>query len=597
MGRAYYSGSISSFLMAEEDHILGQLMIEDSFRTEDIQKNAWRAEIQVLKEQLASFPDGEIAFEFTIPRMGHRVDAVLIIQGIIFLLEFKVGDDTYAKSTKDQVMDYALDLKYFHAAPLPMDAWLDARYAPTPTIIEAAQALYRAHSVRDISRSDAGAENLTVTTAAINQIIDECKARHKKAICFITGVPGAGKTLAGLNIANARHQFNEDEHAVFLSGNGPLVAVLQEALARDRAATHNVTKEQARRETKSFIQVIHKFRDEALSSSQPPVEKVAIFDEAQRAWDADALMKFMKRKKGVADFQQSEPEFLISVMDRHADWAVIVCLIGGGQEINTGEAGIAEWLHALREQYPDWEIHLSDRMTDSEYVGSSDIQRLLGDRAYRVVSSLHLGVSLRSFRSERLADFVKALLDEDAAAARELYAALYLNYPIVLTRDLARAKAWVRNKVRGTERPGMLASSKAKRLRSVGIWVNVQRNPVAWFLNDPANADASCFLEVPATEFEVQGLEIDYGLLAWDADLRYCDGGFDYFDCRGARWMHVNKEQGQRYLKNAYRVLLTRARQGLVIFVPEGDPDDETRRPEYYDGTYEYLKSLGLQEI
>ena len=651
MGRAYDSGSISSFLMAEEDHILGRLMIEDSFRTEDIQKNAWRAEIQILKEQLASFSNGEIAFEFTIPRMGHRVDVVLIIQGIIFLLEFKVGDDTYAKSTKDQVMDYALDLKYFHeasrdrtivpiivpteavdqvntlslmedgiaqvlccnrhniggelqrvlsqmhAAPLSMGAWLDARYAPTPTIIEAAQALYRAHSVCDISRNDAGAENLTVTTAAINQIIDECKALHKKSICFITGVPGAGKTLAGLNIANARHQFNEDEHAVFLSGNGPLVAVLQEALARDRAATHNVTKEQARRETKSFIQVIHKFRDEALSSSQPPVEKVAIFDEAQRAWDADALMKFMKRKKGVADFQQSEPEFLISVMDRHADWAVIVCLIGGGQEINTGEAGIAEWLHALREQYPDWEIHLSDRMTDSEYVGSSDIQRLLGDRAYRVVSSLHLGVSLRSFRSERLADFVKALLDEDAAAARELYAALHLNYPIVLTRDLARAKAWVRSKVRGTERLGMLASSKAKRLRSVGIWVNVQRDPVAWFLNDPANADASCFLEVPATEFEVQGLEIDYGLLAWDADLRYCDGGFDYFDCRGARWMHVNKEQGQRYLKNAYRVLLTRARQGLVIFVPEGDLDDETRRPEYYDGTYEYLKSLGLQEI
>ena len=343
--------------------------------------------------------------------------------------------------------------------------------------------------------------------------------------------------------------------------------------------------------------MIHKFRDEALSSLRPPIEKVAIFDEAQRAWDADALMKFMKRKKGVPDFHQSEPEFLISIMDRHADWAVIVCLIGGGQEINTGEAGIEEWLHALRERYPDWEIHLSDRITDSEYVGSSNIQRLLGDRAYRVISSLHLGVSLRSFRSERLADFVKALLDEDTAVARELYAALHLNYPIILTRDLARAKAWIRSKVRGTERAGVLASSKAKRLRSVGIWVNVQRDPVAWFLNDPANADASCFLEVPATEFEVQGLEIDYGLLSWDADLRYCHGGFDYFDCRGARWMHVNKEQGQRYLKNAYRVLLTRARQGLVIFVPEGDLDDETRRPEYYDGTYEYLKSLGLREI
>ena len=651
MGRAYYSGSVSSFLTEEEDHILGRLMIEDPFRTEDIQKNAWRAEIQILKEQLASFSNGEIAFEFTIPRMGHRVDVVLIIQGIIFLLEFKVGDDTYAKSTKDQVMDYALDLKYFHeasrdrtivpiivpteavdqvntlslmedgiaqvlccnrhniggelqrvlsqmhAAPLSMDAWLDARYAPTPTIIEAAQALYRAHSVRDISRNDAGAENLTVTTAAINQIIDECKVRHKKAICFITGVPGAGKTLAGLNIANARHQFNEDEHAVFLSGNGPLVAVLQEALARDRVATHNVTKEQARRETKSFIQVIHKFRDEALSSSQPPVEKVAIFDEAQRAWDADALMKFMKRKKGVPDFHQSEPEFLISIMDRHADWAVIVCLIGGGQEINTGEAGIEEWLHALREQYPDWEIHLSDRMTDSEYVGSSDIQWLLGDRAYRIVSSLHLGVSLRSFRSERLADFVKALLDEDAAAARELYAALYLNYPIVLTRDLARAKAWVRSKVRGTERCGLLASSEGKRIRALGIWVPPEIDHVGWFLNRKEHVNSSCCLEIPASEFKVQGLEIDYALLAWDADFRYVEGAFDCYRFRGSCWSRVHQEQRQKYLKNAYRVLLTRARQGLVIFVPEGDPDDETRRPEYYDGTYEYLKSLGLQEI
>ena len=436
-----------------------------------------------------------------------------------------------------------------------------------------------------------------MTTAAINQIIDECKARRKKAICFITGVPGAGKTLAGLNIANERHQFNEDEHAVFLSGNGPLVAVLQEALARDRAAMHNVTKEQARRETKSFIQVIHTFRDEALSSLRPPIEKVAIFDEAQRAWDADALMKFMKRKKGVTDFHQSEPEFLISVMDRHADWAVIVCLIGGGQEINTGEAGIAEWLHALREQYPDWEIHLSDRMTDSEYVGSSDIQRMLGDRAYQVVSSLHLGVSLRSFRSERLADFVKALLDEDAAAARELYGALCLNYPIVLTRDLARAKEWVRSKVRGTERCGLLASSESKRIRALGIWVPSEIDHVGWFLNRKEHVNSSCFLEVPASEFKVQGLEVDYALLAWDGDFRYVKGKFAYYRFRGSCWSRVHQEHRKKYLKNAYRVLLTRARQGLVIFVPEGDMDDETRRPEYYDGTYEYLKSLGVREI
>lgn len=651
MRRAYYSNLISFFRAAEEDYILGQLMIEDSFQTEDLQKNVWRAEIQILKEQLASFLEGEIAFEFTIPRMGRRIDVVLIIGGIIFLLEFKVGDRAYQKSTKDQVMDYALDLKYFHEAsrnrtivpiivpteageqentfslmedriaqvlccnrqnigamvqevlshihdaPLRLEEWMNARYAPTPTIIEAAQALYRSHSVQEIARSDAGAENLTATTAAINQIIDDCKARHRKAICFVTGMPGAGKTLAGLNIANERHQFNKDEHAVFLSGNGPLVAVLQEALVRDHVKSTGVTKKQARRETEAFIQVIHRFRDEALSTARPPVEKVAIFDEAQRAWNASALMKFMQQKKGVPKFHQSEPEFLISIMDRHTDWAVIVCLVGGGQEINTGEAGIVEWLHALCDQYPDWGIYLSERMTDVEYVGNDGIQAMLGAREYHAVSSLHLGVSLRSFRSEKLAGFVKALLDVDVAVARALYAELHKTYPIVLTRDLARAKAWVRSKVRGTERAGILASSKAKRLRSIGIWVNAERDPVAWFLNDPASPDTSSFLEVPATEFEVQGLEIDYALLAWDADLRYSGVEFDYFNCRGARWQHINQEQGQKYLKNAYRVLLTRARQGLVIFVPEGALDDVTRPPEYYDRTYQYLSSLGIQTI
>lgn len=651
MGRAYYYCSIPSFLAETVDHILGQLMIADEHQTEDQQKNAWRAEIQILKDQLTPFTGGEIAFEFNIPRMGHRVDVVLIICGVVFLLEFKVGDNEYRKSTIAQVMDYALDLKYFHEASrsrtiipmivpteaeercahlsimddgiaqvlhcnratitktiqqalaqmtdtaLSMNAWMYARYAPTPTIIEAAQALYRNHTVYDISRNDAGASNLTNTTEAIGQVIDSCKARRRKAICFVTGVPGAGKTLAGLNIANARHQFSAEEHAVFLSGNGPLVAVLQEALARDRVRAQGGTKAQALRETKAFIQAIHRFRDEALSTDRAPIEKVAIFDEAQRAWNAHALTKFMSQKKGVPNFHQSEPEFLISIMNRHEDWAVIVCLVGGGQEINTGEAGISEWFHALHDQYPGWEIYLSDQMTDTEYVGTAGLDPLLHGCHYHITPALHLGVSLRSFRSEKLAGFVKALLDENTYVGRALYKELQLSYPIVLTRDLAQAKAWVRKKIRGTERAGLLASSEGKRLRSVGIWVDVQNKPVSWFLNDRENADSSCFLEVPATEFEVQGLEVDYGLLAWDADLRYGNDGFDHFSCRGARWMHINQADGQRYLKNAYRVLLTRARQGLVIFVPEGDPTDATRQPEYYDGTYAYLRSLGLREI
>ena len=264
--------------------------------------------------------------------------------------------------------------------------------------------------MKEISRNDAGAENLEKTNAAINYVIEDCKTNPKKAICFITGVPGAGKTLADLNIANTRHQFEENDHAVFLSGNGPLVQVLQEALARDDAKRNSISKNKAKTKTKAFIQIVHRFRDAAISSNDPPLEKVAIFDEAQCAWDMEQLTKFMAQKKGVPDFNKSEPESLIEFMNRHEDWATIVCLVGGGQEINTGEGGIVDWFDALRNHFPDWEIYLSDKMTDSEYVGESSIDALLG-RSYHIIPELHLSISMRSFRSEKQSAFVKALLD------------------------------------------------------------------------------------------------------------------------------------------------------------------------------------------
>ena len=475
--------------------------------------------------------------------------------------------------------------------------WIDSRYAPTPTIIEAAQSLYRNHGVDDISRNDAGAKNLTITTKAISNIIEDCKKNNRKAICFVTGVPGAGKTLAGLNIANERHHFDEDEHAVFLSGNGPLVDVLQNALAIDRAKREKITKSNALRETKAFIQIIHKFRDEALTTSYAPVEKVVIFDEAQRAWNKESLTDFMKRKKGILELNQSEPEFLISIMDRHEDWAVIICLVGGGQEIYNGEAGIQDWFSTLSEKYLDWEIYLSDKITDSEYVGNSDVSTMLHNREYHCISDLHLGVSLRSFRSEKLALFVKCLLDEEIELARETYEELKKLYPVLITRKFDVAKNWVKKKARGTERYGLLASSEGKRLRAEGIWVPSEINHVGWFLNEKDNVDSSYYLEVAASEFKVQGLEIDYAVLAWDADLRYTSNGFDYFKFRGTKWNHVNQEQRQHYLKNAYRVLMTRARQGLIIYIPEGDEEDSSRLTEYYEGTYQYLKHVGIKEI
>ena len=653
MQRAYYSARIREFLDEKPETLLGKLMVSDEFSTTDLQKNAWRKEIDILQDQLRSVENGDIAFEYTIPRMGHRIDVVCIIRGLIFLLEFKVGDSEYRKSTADQVMDYALDLKYFHELSadryiipisIPTEApsvcnevsfmedkisnvlkctkdnigltigsvlssvqdqdlsiadWINSRYAPTPTIIEAAQAMYRNHSVKDISRNDAGAHNLTATTETINQIIDDCKRNHKKAICFVTGVPGAGKTLAGLNIANERHNFDADEHAVFLSGNGPLVDILQAALAKDRSSRAGITIAEAKKETKAFIQIIHRFRDEALTTNNPPAEKVAIFDEAQRAWNEESLTDFMKRKKGVDAFNQSEPEFLIRIMDRHQDWAVIVCLVGGGQEIYNGEAGIIDWFRALQNKFRNWHIYLSDKMTDSEYVGNSSIEELLTGCSYSLRPALHLGVSLRSFRSEKLAEFVKLLLDNEPSAAAAVYSELSIHYPIILTRDLDKAKEWIRKKARGTERYGLLASSEGKRLRGIGIWVPSVINHVGWFLNEKDNVDSSYFLEVAASEFKVQGLEIDYSILAWDADLRRSGKGFDYFKFRGTRWNHVNNMQQQKYLKNAYRVLMTRARQGMIIFVPSGtDPeDDPTRDSAFYDDIYKYLRSCGIKEL
>ena len=653
MQRAYYSARIREFVVEKPETLLGKLMVSDEFSTTDLQKNAWRKEIDILQDQLRSVENGDIAFEYTIPRMGHRIDVVCIIHGLIFLLEFKVGDSEYRKSTADQVMDYALDLKYFHELSadryiipisIPTEApsvcnevsfmedkisnvlkctkdnigltissvlssiqdqdlsiadWINSRYAPTPTIIEAAQAMYRNHSVKDISRNDAGAHNLTATTETINQIIDDCKRNHKKAICFVTGVPGAGKTLAGLNIANERHNFDADEHAVFLSGNGPLVDILQAALAKDRSSRAGITIAEAKKETKAFIQIIHRFRDEALTTNNPPAEKVAIFDEAQRAWNEESLTDFMKRKKGVDAFNQSEPEFLIRIMDRHQDWAVIVCLVGGGQEIYNGEAGIIDWFRALQNKFRNWHIYLSDKMTDSEYVGNSSIEELLTGCSYSLRPALHLGVSLRSFRSEKLAEFVKLLLDNEPSAAAAVYSELSIHYPIILTRDLDKAKEWIRKKARGTERYGLLASSEGKRLRGIGIWVPSVINHVGWFLNEKDNVDSSYFFEVAASEFKVQGLEIDYSILAWDADLRRSGEGFDYFKFRGTRWNHVNNMQQQKYLKNAYRVLMTRARQGMIIFVPSGtDPeDDPTRDSAFYDDIYKYLRSCGIKEL
>jgi len=487
--------------------------------------------------------------------------------------------------------------------PINCDEWESGGYKPTPTIIEATLALYNGHSVKDISRSDSSAVNLSHTSSSVAEIIKKSKSCSEKSIIFVTGVPGAGKTLVGLDVATTHINPDDELYSVFLSGNGPLVKILQEALARDKvtrksALGDKVRKGDALSEVKAFIQNVHHFRDEGLVDSiNPPIEHVALFDEAQRAWSKYQTSKFMREKKNQPDFNQSEPEFLISCMDRHVDWATVVCLVGGGQEINTGEAGIGEWFEAIEQSFPHWKIYLSDRMTDSEYGAGEIVTKAKKNPMVKFLPQLHLQTSMRSFRSEKVSLFVKQLLDFDIDEARDNLLEIQENYPIVLTRDLVEAKNWVREQARGSERYGMVVSSQAERLRPYAIDVRVKANPVHWFLNGKEDVRSSYYLEDVATEFDIQGLELDWVCMAWDADFRYADKRWDHWSFRGSKWQRIKKHERQIYQKNAYRVLLTRARQGMVLFVPEGDDEDHTRPNEYYDATYNYLRNLGISEL
>jgi hypothetical protein len=655
MTRSYYSKTITDFLQDDETRILGQLSLQHNHSLEDLQKNAWIKQIKILKDTLSNFETGQIYFEFSIPRMGKRVDNIIIINDLIFVLEFKVGDKEYQKHCIEQVVDYCLDLQNFHEGshhekliPIlistkadatenifafadnlfkPLKAnqenlnkiistsllqsngrkinvidWENSIYKPTPTIIEAAQALYKGHNVKEISRHDAGAINLSKTTDCINKIIESAKQDNKKSICFLTGVPGAGKTLAGLNIANERMKADEDEHAVFLSGNGPLVDVLREALTRDEVATSKengkpLTKKVAAIKANAFIQNIHHFRDDNLISNKAPVEKVVVFDEAQRAWAKEQVSSFMKRKKGIEDFDMSEPEFLISVMDRHEDWCTIICLIGGGQEINTGEAGVSEWLSSLKNNYSHWDIHYSNLIsTDNNYLSDIELRNWIQSVATEK-HELHLSVSVRSFRSEKISELMHEILEANHERANALVKEVENDFPIFITRDLATAKKWLRIRAKGSERIGIVASSGGRRLRPIGIDVKNEISAPNWFLNNSEDIRSSYFLEEIATEFDIQGLEIDWVCLAWDINY-YIEN--EKWNCQyfsGTKWQNIHNINDKTYLQNAYRVLLTRARQGLIIYIPEGDDLDHTRPKDLYDRTFNYFRSCGIQTI
>ena len=658
--RWLYGERFDDFVSQSATEILGELTQRAGGDLDLTQNNAWQEQITILKA--LRLPDSErssakIYFEYTIPRLGRRADVILIVAHVLFVLEFKAGESQFHVSALDQAWDYALDLKNFHDAShgiciapvlvatkaksqsielqrtlhdddlirpiranaedlqnviamtldflkaprIDISSWESGRYLPTPTIIEAARALYAGHSVESISRSDAGAQNLATTSKAIDRIIEGARTSGKKAICFVTGVPGAGKTLVGLDVANRHLDKDSATYSVFLSGNGPLVAVLREALARDtvtRAAVQGITvrKGEARQKVATFIQNVHHFRDDCLADEGAPPEHVVLFDEAQRAWTLEQTTNFMARKKNRPGFGQSEPEFLISCVDRHQDWAVVVCLVGGGQEINTGEAGISEWLDAVLKRFAGWEVHLSPSLNESEYRSADSLKKVLALPTTQRNHDLHLATSMRSFRAESLSKFVREALDIEEAAAKRTLAEVIARYPIKITRDLHIAKQWLRDQARGSERYGIVVSSQAQRLKPHAIDVRVKTDPVKWFLDGKDDTRSSYYLEDVATEFQVQGLELDWACVVWDGDLRFNELGWSHHEFKGSRWNRINKLERQIYLKNAYRVLLTRARQGMILVVPEGSDTDPTRAANFYDPTYSYFKSLGLSE-
>ena len=709
MSRCLYNSSFRTFLNSDDNSIFGLLCERYHGEALTTTREAWKSEIAIMKDVLHNFADkqGQIIFEYDIPRLGKRIDVVLLLEGIVFCLEFKVGETRILEADVDQVLDYALDLKNFHKfsedriiAPIliatnhrnsstdiqmsvyddrvvnplmtgksgistlinemlkrfpnetPVNPdWIISPYAPTPTIIEAAKSLYENHTVEDITRHEADKVSTDRTIAYILDVIKKSKDSQEKSICFVTGVPGAGKTLVGLDVAvkqtyQGQDEPIEEEQAVYLSGNGPLVAVLTEALAQDnyKKCRDNGEKKKitdSRREVSKSIQIIHRYRDNMLAKIKNPVENgileidpakavkmaksgfgevehVAIFDEAQRSWTHKRLVDYLKRggtygnKLKVPNFPLSEAAFLIWSLDQIEDWATIVCLVGGGQEINTGEAGISEWIKALNEQFPHWNVYISPKLTDAEYA-EGRVNELLKDNSNVTYSEdLHLSVSLRSYRAEKLSAFVHALLSFDENAAT-LYDEVKDKYPIVLTRDMAKARKWLHSKVRGTERTGILVTKESARFKPLAVHVlpSGDENAVHWFLDDKTDVRSSNYLEDAATEIQVQGLELDYTCLLWDADMRYENGEWHFYKFNGqSKWTEQianteSKQELQKYMLNAYRVLLTRARAGMVICVPTGNPnktvsgfwEDSTRLPEFYDGTYRYLKSLGIEEI
>lgn len=656
-GKAYYCNSIPGFIKDNSSSIIGQL-VRHSFQAynqlDEGQEDAWENQIGELQKRLeACGMEGDIIFEYDIIRLGKRIDVILLIRHMVFSLEFKNGKTVYTAQDAQQAEDYAIDIKNFHKEsedlyvcpiliatnapkyqkeqsleyypdkqihlqrenietvipkvatltglygednPIDFDRWFNSPYHPTPTIIAAAVEAYTTHDISEIANSEAGQDDIDRCENKLNEIISYAEKNHKKCICFVTGVPGAGKTLVGLDTVAKNLKKGENSLSVYISGNGPLVEVLREALKRSVKA-----KKQYNRETgvaiDALIQSSFTFKKDNASHDRPTAENILIFDEAQRVWNQQK----MSQKHEDPSMAVSEPHLLYSIMDRHKDWAVMICLVGLGQDIYDGEVGINEWFRCGVEDFPQWEMYYSPSIF--KQVEDKNINRKMIEGCTRChpEEELHLKTSIRSFRADKQCQFVDYLLDNNPGKAKKIYGLISEKYPVYITRDYGKAKKWVRNQVRGSQRCGVLACSSAQRLKPEGIYVPTEIDVKNWFLASSDDLRSSNMLEIVASEFKVQGLEIDWAIVCWDADLRRnsSDTGWDYYNFRGSKWNKRHKPEQQRYLVNSYRVLLTRARQGMVLFVPKGvDPEeDSTRNSKFYDGIYSYLRSCGVREL
>ena len=657
-GKAYYCNSIPGFIKDTSTSVVGQLVRHTvKFHAFDIsseQEEAWENQIRELQIRLEQHGiEGDIIFEYDIVRLGKRIDVILLIRHMVFSLEFKNGQRAFTAHDAQQAEDYAIDIKNFHkesedlyvcpiliatdAEPyakkqstdcypdkqvylqrenietlvpkiseisklygddgeIDFDKWFNSPYYPTPTIIAAAVEAYSSHHLSEIAQSEAGQDNINACEEKLNEVIAYAEQNKKKCVCFVTGVPGAGKTLVGLDVVAKNLDKGQDNLSVYLSGNGPLVEVLREALKKSVRA-----KKQLNRETEAainaLIQSSYAFKKDNSSHRHPTPENILIFDEAQRVWNQEK----MTRKHNDPMMAVSEPHLLYSIMDRHQDWAVMVCLVGLGQDIYDGEVGINEWFKCGILDFRDWELFYSPEIFGQVEDKNIDKDLILGcDRCHQM-TELHLKTSIRSFRADKQCQFVDALLDNNPEETKAVYQMISEKYPVYMTRDYQQAKSWVKKQVRGSQRCGVMACSSAQRLKPEGIYVPTEIDVKNWFLAPSDDLRSSNMLEVVASEFKVQGLEIDWGLVCWDADLRRTKKGddWDYYTFRGTRWNKRNKEDQKRYLVNSYRVLLTRSRQGMIIFVPKGvDPEiDATRDNAYYDGIYNYLLSCGIKEL